>query len=65
ADDVLLNYQSTTFHDALYLREVLGLKHAPEFEDWLERMQVTRHGRLRELGGNEALVQRLLARGVP
>ncbi|HMM74416.1 MAG TPA: ethanolamine ammonia-lyase subunit EutB [Gammaproteobacteria bacterium] len=62
ADDVMLNYQSTSFHDALYLREVLGLKHAPEFEAWLERMQVTRHGRLRELGGNEALVQRLLAR---
>ena len=47
ADDVMLNYQSTSFHDALYLREVLGLKRAPEFEAWLERMQVTdRHGRL-------------------
>jgi ethanolamine ammonia-lyase large subunit len=47
ADDVMLNYQSTSFHDALYLRDVLGLKRAPEFEAWLERMQVTdRHGRL-------------------
>jgi len=35
ADDVMLNYQSTSFHDALYLRRVLGLKAAPEFESWL------------------------------
>jgi ethanolamine ammonia-lyase large subunit len=36
ADDVMLHYQSTSFHDALYLRSVLGLKPAPEFEAWLE-----------------------------
>jgi ethanolamine ammonia-lyase large subunit len=36
ADDVMLNYQSTSFHDALYLRRVLGLRPAPEFEAWLE-----------------------------
>ena len=36
ADDVMLNYQSTSFHDALYLRRVLGLRPAPEFEVWLE-----------------------------
>jgi len=41
ADDVMLNYQSTSFHDALYLREVLGLRRAPEFEAWLERMGLT------------------------
>ena len=35
ADDVMLNYQSTSFHDALYLRSVLGLRPAPEFEAWL------------------------------
>jgi ethanolamine ammonia-lyase large subunit len=35
ADDVMLHYQSTSFHDALYLRSVLGLKPAPEFEEWL------------------------------
>ena len=40
ADDVMLNYQSTSFHDALYLREVMGLKRAPEFEAWLERMGI-------------------------
>jgi ethanolamine ammonia-lyase large subunit len=37
ADDVMLNYQSTSFHDALYLRGLLGLRPAPEFEAWLER----------------------------
>ena len=35
ADDVMLNYQSTSFHDALYVRRLLGLKPAPEFEAWL------------------------------
>ncbi|TSA39344.1 MAG: ethanolamine ammonia-lyase subunit EutB [Methylococcaceae bacterium] len=37
ADDIMLNYQSTSFHDALYLRQVLGVKPAPEFEHWLIR----------------------------
>ena len=37
ADDVMLHYQSTSFHDALYVRRILGLKPAPEFEAWLER----------------------------
>jgi ethanolamine ammonia-lyase large subunit len=38
ADDVMLKYQSTSFHDSLYVRRVLGLKRAPEFETWLETM---------------------------
>jgi ethanolamine ammonia-lyase large subunit len=37
ADDVMLNYQSTSFHDALYVRDLFGLKRAPEFDDWLYR----------------------------
>ncbi|HZF85825.1 MAG TPA: ethanolamine ammonia-lyase subunit EutB, partial [Burkholderiaceae bacterium] len=41
ADDIMLNYQSTSFHDALYLREVLGLRRAPEFDAWLQRMQLS------------------------
>ena len=40
ADDVMLNYQSTSFHDALYLRGVLGLRPAPEFDAWLARMGI-------------------------
>lgn len=38
ADDIMLHYQSTSFHDALYVRNVLGLKPAPEFAEWLEQM---------------------------
>jgi ethanolamine ammonia-lyase large subunit len=38
ADDIMLSYQSTSFHDALYVRGVLGLRPAPEFEAWLDRM---------------------------
>lgn len=41
ADDIMLNYQSTSFHDALYVRDLFGLKRAPEFDAWLQRMQVT------------------------
>ncbi|TXM74244.1 ethanolamine ammonia-lyase subunit EutB [Methylobacterium sp. WL103] len=41
ADDVMLNYQSTSFHDSLYVREVLGLKRAPEFEAWLHALGMT------------------------
>ncbi|MDF2994969.1 MAG: Ethanolamine ammonia-lyase [Xanthobacteraceae bacterium] len=48
ADDVMLNYQSTSFHDQLYLRDVLGLKRAPEFAAWLMEMGITGpDGRLR------------------
>ena len=57
ADDVMLNYQSTSFHDALYVRGVLGLKPAPEFEAWMEGMgMIGADGRLKPLtpGGAEA-----------
>ncbi|MFL1467553.1 ethanolamine ammonia-lyase subunit EutB [Marinobacter sp. HN1S83] len=40
SDDIMLNYQTTSFHDALYARRVLDLKPAPEFEDWLVRMKI-------------------------
>jgi ethanolamine ammonia-lyase large subunit len=40
ADDVMLHYQSTSFHDVQYLRQVLGLRPAPEFEGWLLRMGI-------------------------
>jgi ethanolamine ammonia-lyase large subunit len=41
ADDVMLNYQSTSFHDALFVREAFGLKRAPEFEVWLAEMAIS------------------------
>lgn len=48
ADDIMLNYQSTSFHDALFLRDTLGLQRAPEFEAWLQRQGLaTAQGRLR------------------
>ncbi len=57
ADDVMLGYQSTSFHDAQYLRQVLGLRPAPEFEEWLERAGVLdRDLRLRPIDrGNRLL----------
>jgi len=60
ADDIMLNYQSTSFHDALYLREAFGLKHAPEFEAWLERMKLLNAaGRLQSLGPRHPLLTAL------
>jgi ethanolamine ammonia-lyase large subunit len=47
ADDIMLNYQSTSFHDGLYVRQVLGLKPAPEFEAWLARMGIMEGERLK------------------
>jgi ethanolamine ammonia-lyase large subunit len=38
SDDIMLNYQSSSFHDALYVRRLLGLRPAPEFEQWLVTM---------------------------
>jgi ethanolamine ammonia-lyase large subunit len=58
ADDVMLNYQSTSFHDALYLRNILGLKRAPEFEAWLEKMQLLdAQGRLIPAASGHPLLQ--------
>jgi ethanolamine ammonia-lyase large subunit len=56
ADDVMLSYQSTSFHDSLYLRAALGLRPAPEFEAWLLRMGIMdANGRVRpQLQGSEA-----------
>lgn len=60
ADDIMLNYQSTSFHDALYIRRLLGLKHAPEFGEWLMRMQIIDDaGQLRLTGENHPLLSAL------
>jgi ethanolamine ammonia-lyase large subunit len=61
ADDIMLNYQSTSFHDALYLRRLFGRRRAPEFEDWLARMGVADHqGRLLPQGGRQPLLRHAL-----
>ena len=54
ADDVVLNYQSTSFHDALYVRDLFGLKRAPEFDDWLVRTGLA--GADFRLAGNAGLL---------
>ncbi|MDB5583061.1 MAG: ethanolamine ammonia-lyase [Bradyrhizobium sp.] len=54
ADDVMLNYQSTSFHDALYVRDLFGLKRAPEFDDWLVRIGLADPGF--RLAGNAELL---------
>ncbi|MDI9849649.1 ethanolamine ammonia-lyase subunit EutB [Rhodoblastus sp. 17X3] len=50
SDDIMLNYQTTSFHDALYARKILGLRPAPEFEDWLLRTGIFQPGPQLRLG---------------
>jgi ethanolamine ammonia-lyase large subunit len=59
ADDVMLNYQSLSYHDLLYLRSTFGVRPAPEFEAWLEKMDmVDRAGRMKL--PEEKFLQRLI-----
>ncbi|WP_426435045.1 ethanolamine ammonia-lyase subunit EutB [Bradyrhizobium genosp. P] len=62
ADDVTLNHQSTSFRDALYIRDLFGLKRAPEFDDWLTRAGLTGQDlRLADAGLLPEFASRLLA----
>jgi ethanolamine ammonia-lyase large subunit len=62
ADDIMLNYQSTSFHDALYLRSMLKLRPAPEFDAWLARMGILEDGlRLRAARALPPAIERALA----
>jgi ethanolamine ammonia-lyase large subunit len=54
-DDVMLNYQTTSFHNNAALREVLGLRPAPEFEVWLESMGLWRNGKLTKKAGDASI----------
>ncbi|MBC7779550.1 MAG: ethanolamine ammonia-lyase subunit EutB, partial [Proteobacteria bacterium] len=61
ADDVMLNYQSLSFHDALFARSVLGLGRAPEFEEWLIRMGIAQaDGRILPVAPSHALLKHFL-----
>jgi ethanolamine ammonia-lyase large subunit len=64
SDDIMLNYQTTSFHDALYARKTLGLRPAPEFEEWLARMDILQHkdGQLRLGSGVPPLFGKALGR---
>ena len=58
ADDIMLNYQSTSFHDAAYVRKLLGKKPAPEFASWLEAMMIhDDQGRLKPIQMSNNLLQ--------
>ena len=61
ADDIMLNYQSTSFHDALYLRDVLGLRPAPEFEKWLGDIGLLQDGRIADRVPPTLIVDRIPA----
>jgi ethanolamine ammonia-lyase large subunit len=62
ADDIMLNYQSTSFHDALYIRRIFGLRPAPEFEAWLQKMGIAdKAGQVPEIPPNNKAAQRLLS----
>jgi ethanolamine ammonia-lyase large subunit len=63
ADDVMLNYQSTSFHDALYIRDLFGLKRAPEFDDWLFRTGLA--GADFRLSSNTGLLPDFASRLIP
>jgi ethanolamine ammonia-lyase large subunit len=61
ADDIMLNYQSTSYHDSLYARRVLGLRRAPEFELWLSRIGLTdSSGELRSAASAPPMLPRAL-----
>lgn len=57
-DDVMLNYQCTSYHDVAALRELLKLRPLPEFEAWLEKMGIMQHGKLTSLAGDATIFTR-------
>jgi ethanolamine ammonia-lyase large subunit len=56
ADDVMLNYQSTSYHDAAMVRELFGLRPAPEFLKWLEERDILQNGQLNSTAEKPALL---------
>lgn len=54
-DDVMLNYQDTSYHDDATVREVLGLRPLPEFEKWMEKMGLMEDGHLTPLAGDPSI----------
>lgn len=58
SDDVMLNYQTNSYHDASAVREILGLRPIGEFEKWLEKIGIMENGRLTELAGDATIFAR-------
>ena len=63
SDDIMLNYQSNAYHDAATIREILGLRPIREFDEWLEKMGISRNGRLTERAGDPTIFQNRKGRG--
>lgn len=57
-DDVMLNYQCTSFHDVATLRELFGLRPLPEFEAWLEKQGIMSGGKLTDIAGDASIFTR-------
>ena len=55
-DDVMLNYQTTGFHETAALRELFGLTAIPPFQAWLEKMGFVENGKLTELAGDASVL---------
>jgi len=53
---VMLNYETTSFHNNATLREIYNLRPAPEFEQWLERMGLWRSGKLTDRAGDASIL---------
>lgn len=60
-DDVMLSYQSTSFHDIASLREIHSLRPAPEFEIWLEECNLMKNGKLTEHAGDPTYLYKKFA----
>lgn len=57
-DDVMLNYQCTSFHDIASIRTLMNMRPIPEFENWLEKMGIMKNGRLTQIAGDASLFTR-------
>ena len=64
SDDVMLNYQTNAYHDAAAIREILGLKPIREFDMWLEKMGISRDGKLTDRAGDPTLFLKRKGRGL-
>ena len=54
-DDIMLNYQTSAFHDTATVRQLMGLRPLPEFEQWLEKMGIMENGRLTPIAGDASM----------
>ena len=54
-DDIMLNYQTNAYHDVSAVREILGLRPIPAFEQWLEKMGIMENGRLTAKAGDPTI----------